>query len=97
MLWTLITNGLAGLVMVITFAYCLGPLDAALEPPYFFAFIGTFYTAIGSRAGAMVMSLVITILTLCSAVTNVATGSRQMFAFARDNGLPFSRFLSRVR
>lgn len=96
MLWTLITNGIAGLVMVITFAYCLGPLDEALKPPYFFAFIGTFYTATGSHAGATVMNCIITLLTLCSAITNVATGSRQMFAFARDNGLPFSRLLSYV-
>ena len=71
MLWTLVTNGLAGLVMVITFAYCLGSLDAALEPPYFFAFIGTFYTATGSRAGATVMSLVITILTLCLSLIHI--------------------------
>lgn len=35
MLWTLVLNGLAGLIMAITFAYCLGPLDAALDPPYF--------------------------------------------------------------
>ncbi len=40
----------------ITFAYCLGPLSVALKQPYFFAFIGTFYEATGSKAGATVMS-----------------------------------------
>ncbi|KAK4546375.1 hypothetical protein LTR36_002052 [Oleoguttula mirabilis] len=97
MLWTLVVNGLAGLIMSITFAYCLGPLDASLDPPYFFAFIGTFYTATQSKAGATVMSCIITILTLCSAISNVATSSRQMFAFARDRGLPFGSWLSHVR
>ena len=97
MVWTLALNGIAGFVMSITFAYCLGPLQTSITPPYFFAFIGTFYTATNSHAGATVMSCLITILTLCSAITNVATGSRQMFAFARDNGLPFSGFLSYVR
>lgn len=43
------------------------------------------------------MTCIITLLTLCSAVSNVATASRQMFAFARDRGLPAADFLSHVR
>lgn len=97
MVWTLLLNGVSGFIMVITFAYCLGPLEDAITPPYFFAFIGTFYNATGSHTGATIMTCIITVLTLCSAISNVATGSRQMFAFARDNGLPFARFLSYVR
>lgn len=97
MVWTLVLNGTTGLVMVITFAYCLGPLDAAQNPIYGFAFIGTFYNATNSKAGTTVMTAIIMILSLCSAISNVATASRQMFAFARDNGLPFGRILSYVR
>lgn len=97
MIWTLVFNGVTGFIMSITLAYCLGPLQASLEPPYFFAFIGTFYTATNSHVGATIMSCIVTALTLCSAITNVATGSRQMFAFARDNGLPFSNVISYVR
>lgn len=89
-------NGAFGFVMVVTFAYCLGPIEDAIAPPYFFAFIGTFYNATGSHAGATVMSCIIAFLTFCSAMINVATGSRQMFALARDDGLPFARFLSYV-
>ncbi|USW54167.1 Putative amino acid/polyamine transporter I [Septoria linicola] len=97
MVSTLILNGLTGLVMAITFAYCIGPVDQALSPKYYFAFIGTFYNATQSRAGATVMTCIITTLTLCSAISNVATASRQIFAFARDHGLPFARILSYVQ
>lgn len=98
MVSTLILNGVTGLVMSITFAYCLGPLEAALGVPQFnFAFIGTFYNATQSRAGTTAMTCIITTLTMCSAISNVATASRQMFAFARDGGLPFARFLCYVR
>jgi len=96
MVWTLVINGIAGLIMSITFAYCLGPLQEALTPQYNFAFIGTFYTATQSRAGATVMSCIITVLTWCSAISNVATASRQLFAFARDRAVPFSNVLSYV-
>lgn len=97
MISTLVINGVTGLVMAITFAYCLGPVEAATMPEYNFAFIGTFYNATQSHAGATIMTCIITILTLCSAISNVATASRQMFAFARDNGLPFARIISYIR
>ncbi|KAK4499303.1 hypothetical protein PRZ48_009816 [Zasmidium cellare] len=97
MVSTLVMNGITGLIMTITFAYTLGPIDAAMQPQYNFAFIGTFYNATQSHAGATVMTCIITTLTLCSAISNVATASRQMFAFARDGGLPFARFLCYVR
>ena len=89
-------NGLTGLVSALTFTYCLGPLEDAIAPTYNFAFIGTFYKATGSAKAATAMSCVISIMTLCSAISNVATASRQMFAFARDRGLPFNQVLSRV-
>lgn len=97
MVSTLILNGFTGLVMAITFAYCLGPVEAALLPEYNFALIGTFYNATQSHAGATVMTCIVTTLALCSAISNVATASRQMYAFARDHGLPFAAFLSKVR
>ncbi|CAK4030818.1 Choline transport [Lecanosticta acicola] len=96
MVATLVLNGITGLVMSITFAYCIGPLDAAAMPQYNFAFIGTFYNATRSHAGATVMTCVIMALTFCSAISNVAAASRQMFAFARDGGLPFARVLCYV-
>lgn len=91
MIWTLVLNGVTGFVMIVTFAYTIGSIEAAVEPVYNFAFIGTFYNATQSKVGTTVMTCIITILTFCSAISNVATASRQMFAFARDGGLPFSR------
>ena len=50
MVSTLVLNGITGLIMAITFAYCIGPIEAALQPQYNFAFIGTFYNATQSHA-----------------------------------------------
>ncbi|PSK38471.1 Choline transport protein [Elsinoe australis] len=92
--WAL--NGLTGWIMSITFAYCLGPLEDALAPSYNFAYIGTFYTATGSVHGTTVMASVILVMQFCNIVTCMAGASRQMFAFARDSGMPFSRLLENV-
>jgi amino acid transporter len=95
MIWTLVLNGITGFIMVITFAFCVGDLDAAVSPSYSYAYIGTFYTATGNKAGSTVMACLIILMCLCSTISNVATASRQMFAFARDRGMPFSTFLCR--
>jgi choline transport protein len=95
MMWTLILNGVTGFVMVITFAFCIGDLESAISPYYSYAYIDVFYTATNNKAGATVMSSLITLMCLCSTISNVATASRQMFAFARDRGMPCSDFLCR--
>jgi hypothetical protein len=95
MIWTLILNGVTGFIMVITFAFCIGDLETAVAPQYSYAYIETFYTATGNKAGSTVMACLIILMCLCSTISNVATASRQMFAFARDRGLPFSTFLCR--
>ena len=41
------------------------------------------------------VSIMITLSTF-GAMTNMATGSRQIFAFARDRGVPFSRWFAHV-
>jgi hypothetical protein len=95
MMWTLVLNGVTGFIMVITFAFCIGDLGSAINPKYSYAYIGTFYTATGNKAGSTVMACLIILMCLCSTISNVATASRQMFAFARDRGMPFSTFLCR--
>lgn len=85
-----------GFIMVVTFAFCIGNLDEAIAPSYSYAYIDVFYNSTGSKAGATVMACLIILMCLCSTISNVATASRQMFAFARDRGLPFSGFLARV-
>ncbi|KAJ8605050.1 hypothetical protein MRB53_041562 [Persea americana] len=96
MIWTLIINGITGFLMVITFAFAITDIDSALSPSYNFTYIDTLYNATQNKAGTSIVAMLITMMCLCSTISNVATASRQMYAFARDAGLPFSRFLSRV-
>lgn len=96
MMWTVFINGILGYVMLITFCFCLGDVDSILSNPDVMPFVQVFLNATNSKAGTSVMTTIVIILTTCGCITNVATASRQMFAFARDDGLPFSRFLSHV-
>lgn len=82
--------------MVITFAYCIGNVAEAITPTYGFAYIDTFYEATHSKGGTTAMAAILILIGICATIANVATASRQMYAFARDKGLPFSNFLCKV-
>ena len=96
MIWTLILNGSTGLVMIITFAFCLGDIDEVMASQTGFAFIQVFLNSTGSVKAATGMTVVIMAMQFCAAISNVATTSRQVYAFARDKGLPFSDFFATV-
>ena len=92
-------NGALGLVMLITFCFAFGPLDtedSALYSPTGFPFITVFANVTGSNGAASAMTAILIIMAVCACISNIATSSRQMFAFARDKGLPASNFLAYV-
>ena len=96
MMWTVVVNGSLGFVMLVTFCFCLGDVETILSNPDVMPFVQTFLIATKSHVGTSVMTAILIVLTICGCITNVATASRQMFAFARDQGLPFSNFLAHV-
>lgn len=49
-----------------------------------------FLNTTGSAAGASVLTSLMLIIGIFSCVAVVGTNSRQLFAFARDNSVPFS-------
>lgn len=61
-----------------------------------YAFLGLFMTATGSARGATALTSIMIILIILSVTNFMASTSRQVFAFARDNGLPFPRWVSKV-
>lgn len=58
--------------------------------------IQVLYNVIQSIVGATVVAVFIVIMAIFGCVNMVATCSRQLYAFAKDDGLPLSAFLARV-
>ncbi|KAJ9610790.1 polyamine transporter tpo5 [Cladophialophora chaetospira] len=82
-----------GIVTLITMLFCIGPLEDAIEAdtPYLSLFLNT-----GSNAVAFVLCILLLILIFSGNITALATTSREVFAFSRDRGFPFSRWLSKM-
>lgn len=96
MVGTVLLNGALGWATAIAFSYCIIPtFAAATNPANPYDFIEVFYAATG-RAGAAGMTAILITLMWLATFGFLATASRQTWAFARDRGLPFSRFLAYV-
>lgn len=96
MVGAVILNGILGLGVCIAFSFTVGDLNAALGSPTGYDFIEVFFAATNSLAGSSTMTAILIALVTSASVGFLATASRQTWAFARDHGLPASRFLAHV-
>ena len=96
MMWTWVGNGLMGWVMAITFCFCVGDTMSVLLTPLGSQQVQVFLNTTGSAAGATGLTCIMLVIGVFACVAVMATNSRQLFAFARDNGVPFSKVFSQV-
>jgi choline transport protein len=94
-----VLNGILGFVMLLTMVFCTGDVEVALSSPVGEAgvpFIQVFANGVQSNGGATAITVLLIILSTFCCVTNIAAASRQLFAFARDRGVPFSQVFGYV-
>jgi amino acid transporter len=97
MISTALVNYSIGFIMTITILSVSGNFDENLATslggqPW----IAVTYAATRSRTATIIFTVLIIILFTSVTVNCLTTTSRQLWAFARDGGLPFSPWLSRV-
>lgn len=92
----MIMNGIIGFAMMITVLYCLGDVSSVMGTDTGFPFIQIFYNSVQTIPGAIAMGAIVLVLTWACALGITTTASRMTWSFARDNGTPFSRYLSKV-
>lgn len=96
MMWTWLGNGLMGWIMAITFCFCVGDTVSVLLTPLGSQQVQVFLNTTGSAAGATGLTCIMLVIGVFACVAVMATNSRQLFAFARDKGVPFSGIFSQV-
>lgn len=95
MVFSVILNGVLAFGMLLAVLFCAGDIKSLLGATGY-PFITIFASGVGSNSGASAMASLPLILTGLAAIGNMAAASRMMWAFARNEGLPGWRFLSRV-
>ena len=93
MWWSYILNVILGIIMLIVMLFCIGPLDSVLDSdvPYLLLFNNT-----GSNRLSLALNVILFLLIYAGNITALATCGREMWAFARDKGLPFSTWVGRM-
>ncbi|KAF9888612.1 hypothetical protein FE257_008544 [Aspergillus nanangensis] len=93
--WGYIVNGILAFVVLITLLFAMPSVDAALNDPTGFPFIYVFKQAV-SPTGVNGLSAIVLIPVIFSNILFNASTARQTYAFARDRGLPFADWISKV-
>jgi amino acid transporter len=78
-------------------SFCITDLDDLLAADTDYPIIQIIHKATGSYGGTCVLGGLLILLLFFSTVTTVASASRQVWAFSRDRGFPFSAWISHVR
>ncbi|CAL5867101.1 uncharacterized protein PFLUO_LOCUS1313 [Penicillium psychrofluorescens] len=93
--WGYFGNGILALIVVIGFVLALPSVPDALADKSGFPFLYVFQQIV-SLAGVNGLTAIILIPVIFSNILFNASTARQTHAFARDKGLPFSRWISNV-
>jgi choline transport protein len=93
--WTYIVNGTLGLIMLVSFLFAMPSVEDAINDPTGYPMMYVFQQTM-PMYGTVVLTVLMMILLMAGNISYQASTARQTFAFARDRGLPGSRWLGRV-
>lgn len=96
LMFSLVINGATGFAMLLTLLFCIGNFEDLQHSQTGFPFIDIYLKVTGSVGGTAAMTCIIVVLAGCATVGVIASTSRVIWAFARDRGLPASKYLSQV-
>ncbi|KZN84309.1 Choline transport protein [Penicillium chrysogenum] len=91
-----VLGAITGFAFLVTLCFCIGDIEATANTSTGVPVIQIIYDSTGSKAATCVLSSLISVIVIVAGNNILAEGSRAVYAFARDNGLPFSKFFSKV-
>jgi amino acid transporter len=83
------------IILLVTYLFSIESVDDALADPSGYPFIYVFRTAVNT-AGVNALTSMILVLVIAANISWNASTARQTFAFGRDDGLPFSKWIGHV-
>ncbi|KAJ5780308.1 hypothetical protein N7457_005468 [Penicillium paradoxum] len=93
---SVIMGAATGLTFLLTLCFCMGDIEATANSSTGVPVIQIFYDSTQSKIGTCILASMITVIIMAASIGLVAEGSRSVYAFARDHGLPFSGLWAQV-
>lgn len=96
MVMSVYLGAITGLVFLISVCFCIGNIGETAASSTLVPLIQIFKDSTRSVVGSCFLSSLILVVVLVASNALMVEGSRSLYAFARDRGLPFSRFFAKV-
>ncbi|PWY69318.1 GABA permease [Aspergillus eucalypticola CBS 122712] len=93
---SVVLGAVTGFAFLLVLCFCIGDITTTQNSPTGVPVIQIFYDSTGSKVAACFLASMTAVIVIVAGNNILAEGSRCVYAFARDNGLPFSRFLAKV-
>jgi amino acid transporter len=91
-----ILGAVTGFAFLLTLCFCIGNIDQTAKTSTGVPVIQIIYDSTNSKVATCILSSMISVIVIVAGLNLLAEGSRAVYAFSRDNGLPFSKFFSKV-
>lgn len=97
MMWTFYINGGTGLIFLVSILFAIPSVDEALDDPTGYPFFYMFKIAMpDTNVGTNILTVIAVWCLMVGNVSFTASCARQAWSFARDKGLPFSGWISKM-
>lgn len=93
---TVLIGAVTGLFFLMVLCFCIGDISTTANTPTGVPVNQIIYGSTPSKVATCCPIGLLDVIVIFCTVSLVADGSRMIFAFSRDRGLPFSSILSRV-
>jgi choline transport protein len=94
MIFSVVVNGIMQFLYMVTVLFTIGDVDRVTASPL--PIIEVYYQATGSRAATNLFVFMLLYIVFVSFFNVLASVSRLVWAFSRDDGLPFSNVFAKV-
>ncbi|KAF9875142.1 amino acid permease [Colletotrichum karsti] len=96
MIGAVLVGGTTGIAFILVMLFCAVDIDVLLASPTQSPLTEMISQATGNQAAAAILSVAVALCFVNGANGCVTSGSRLVWAMARDNGTPFSKYLSQL-
>lgn len=96
MIVTALSNYILSFVVVVTLVFSVHDLPVVSDSPLGQPYLSIIQMTTHSNGAATAAAIVTLILVVSCAINGLTTTSRLLWSFARDDALPFSKWISRV-
>jgi amino acid transporter len=91
-----VLGAVTGFAFLLTLCFCIGNIDQTAKTSTGVPVIQIIYDSTNNTAATCILCSMMSVIFIVAGLNLLAEGSRAVYAFSRDNGLPFSKFFRKV-